>query len=232
MAIHLSHNEKQAERVISAFLARGMEADDAQVHEQIHNKAINQALRKSYYGLANILLDQGAKPGHVVHAYFWRPKSVGEAKKQQHFIHSLWEKHSEEARQTHALQFLVSLAAAEVLGGEKTRPDVREGVLLAMERSEQWRGNLSFTLSHLNDACQALKNGQKANQRLTEVFMDWHTGIEMEALTGDTSSKLGRFEYIPAEFFSGILALKADIEASRIAGATSLPSARPKGNRL
>lgn len=231
-AIAFAPNEAQAAEFGQALLDRGAQAADAQVPGQVHNKAINQAIKKSYYKQAFTLIEQGANLDDVVHAWLFRPKNIAQARGQLAMEQALWRHYDGEQRQKHHVAIMASLMACEVLCGGKVDPDLRQEVVsMARARAmeEDWNHH-SYVLSNLDDAAKALRNPTKALDRISQVVSDWFDGMLAEQLEPNHHTR--RYNHIPDEFWGAVPALQAQRCAGELEHQTPASVGRAKRARI
>lgn len=226
-------NEVQAELFAKTLLDRGADASDAHVPGTAHAKAINQAIRQSYYGVAFSLIEHGARPNDIVHQWLRRPRSVAEAKQQMRMEQLLWQHYDEPLKQEHHVAIMASLMACEVLTGTRTQERVREELSRrAMEEARRtgW-DNHQYLLSNLNDACKVLKGHRKTESRVAGALLDWFDAIQGEHL--DHTKWARSYPSIPESLWDRLPGLVAEHAARMIdTGTTAATTPRHRPVRL
>lgn len=225
-------NEAQATTFAQALLDRGAPANDAHVPGQNHHKAINQAIKNSYYALAFSLIEQGAQPQDVIHAWLRRPRSVGEAKHQLAMEQLLWREYTDEQKREHHVAILASLMACEVLTGRSADEDVRRGVgAMARQVSMEmgWE-NHQYLFSNLNDACKALRHPEKAAKRVLQALDAWFDAIVGEDI--DPKRWGGQYPDIPQAVWEQLPGLASARAARSLDESTAVAPPRTGGIRL
>lgn len=230
--VELAPSEAQATQFARALLDRGAQAEDDHICGQRHNKAINQAIKKSYYDLAFTLIDLGAHANDVVHPWLGRPKNTRQAKGQHAMETLLWARYDAEQRQREIVPIMVSLIACEVLGGVETDRSTRDAITLAACQELKQRGlnNHQYLFSNLDDACKALRNPKRALGRLVKTTQEWFDAMAMDEF--EDKNYTGRFSHIPREFWERLPSLHADKCAREIDHQMPRAAGRGRNPRL